>query len=337
MAVTMAATIMAFGPPASAHAVNAARLSPQSFSLDSSTSRTPYSQIIAFGDSLSDTGNLYKLTSLLPTGGIPGAPYYQGRFSNGLLAVEDMAAGLGLGLLSNAVAGAQTGLGNQGGALLFGTGVAGQITKFEARTPVLDTSALYFLWAGPNDFYVGANMQTAATSAMASANMLGNIRNLYDHGARNFFVPLMPDLSQTPEALHGQQAYADAARQRTLEYNQILSQGLSNLQASLPSLNLTVFDTPSFMRKTVGEMKEAGFDVTEACYDAARDDVCSFEAQYLFWDSVHPTNTGHYLLGEAFANAALTAAPEPGTWALMLLGLAAMKASVSRRSRARLH
>lgn len=309
-------------------ALTAALASTASFASSASAATAPtapaYSQIIAFGDSLSDTGNLYRLTSFLPTGGIPGAPYYQGRFSNGRLAVEDMAADLGLSLLSNAVAGAQTGFGNQGGAFLYGTGVGGQIMQFEARTPKLDASALYFLWAGPNDFYTASNMQQAATSVTASANMLINVRNLYDHGARDFFLPLMPDLSQTPEALHGQAAYAAAAKQRTQEYNRALSLGLSGLQASLPGIRLTVFDTPSFMSKTVGELKTLGLDVANACYDMVKDDVCGFQEQYLFWDGVHPTNTGNWILGQAFANAAVSPTPEPGALNLMLLGLLGM-------------
>jgi len=40
---------------------------------------TPFSQIIAFGDSLTDTGRFYALT------GLPPAPYQEGRFSNGPL------------------------------------------------------------------------------------------------------------------------------------------------------------------------------------------------------------------------------------------------------------
>lgn len=299
--------------------------------LAASANLTDYSQIIAFGDSLSDTGNLYRLTSILPGGGIPGAPYYQGRFSNGRLAVEDMAADLGLGLLSNAVAGAQTGLGNQGGPLLYGTGVAGQIKQFEMRTPVLDTAALYFLWGGPNDFYTGNNMQTAATSATAAANMLNNIRELYAHGARDFFVPLMADLGQTPESLHGKPGYAATAQARTQEYNQALRQGLSGLQATLPGMTLTVFDTPSFMHEQAVALKAAGLNVTDACYDQGKDDVCSFQERYLFWDGVHPSNTGHWLLGQAFADA-VTSAPEPAAWTLMLVGLASVAWQQRRRS-----
>src|SRR5580658_5393666 len=47
--------------------------------------------IYAFGDSLSDVGNVYSAV------GIPASPpYYQGEFSNGPVWVQDLAAGLGL-------------------------------------------------------------------------------------------------------------------------------------------------------------------------------------------------------------------------------------------------
>lgn len=282
-----------------------------------------YSQIIAFGDSLSDTGNLYRLTAFLPTGGVPGAPYYQGRFSNGLVAVESMGAVLGLPVTSQAIGGAQTGPGNEGGALLYGTGVSGQIQRFEASNRTLDASALYFLWAGANDFYTGNNIYSTTTYRTSSSNMLINIRNLYDHGARDFFVPLMPDLGQTPEALHSSASYQSAAQARTQEYNGALSTGLQGLSASLPGANIMVFDTPAFMQKTVPELASAGWDVTDACYDKRSDSVCTFQEQYLFWDAVHPTNTGHWLLGQAFAGT-VQAVPEPGGLPLGMMGLIAV-------------
>lgn len=282
-----------------------------------------YSQIVAFGDSLSDTGNLFKLTSFLPTGGIPGAPYYQGRFSNGRVAVESMASALGLPLTSQAIGGAQTGPGNEAGAVLYGTGVSGQILRYEASNSRLDANALYFLWAGANDFYTGNNIYSATTYLTSSSNMLSNIRNLYDHGARDFFVPLMPDLSQTPEALKGTASYQRAALARTQEYNGALSTGLQQIGASLPGASIVVFDTPAFMQRTVPELVAEGLDVKDACYDAKTESVCSFQEQYLFWDNVHPTNTGHWILGQAFASA-IQAVPEPGALYLEALGLVSM-------------
>src|SRR3954468_4438171 len=51
-----------------------------------------YSQIVVFGDSLSDTGNVNNQTF----GISPGSGYYEGRFSNGPVWVEGLATNLGV-------------------------------------------------------------------------------------------------------------------------------------------------------------------------------------------------------------------------------------------------
>ena len=54
------------------------------------TARAGLTQIVAFGDSLIDTGNVFAAT------GQPPAPYYDGRFSNGPVWVEYLAGRLGI-------------------------------------------------------------------------------------------------------------------------------------------------------------------------------------------------------------------------------------------------
>src|SRR5271170_5974004 len=57
--------------------------------------------IYAFGDSLSDAGNVF-----IGSGGtIPGFPYFDGQFSNGPVWLETLAAGLGLAPLTPSLAG----------------------------------------------------------------------------------------------------------------------------------------------------------------------------------------------------------------------------------------
>src|SRR5262249_11534591 len=53
----------------------------------------PFTSLVVFGDSLSDVGNVF-----LATGGLtpPSPPYAPGRFSNGPIWIDDLAAGLGL-------------------------------------------------------------------------------------------------------------------------------------------------------------------------------------------------------------------------------------------------
>jgi phospholipase/lecithinase/hemolysin len=72
-----------------------------------STSAFAYSQIVAFGDSLSDNGNMFALTegTVYET---PSPPYYEGRFSNGPVWVDYLAQDLGIDLVNMAYGGART-------------------------------------------------------------------------------------------------------------------------------------------------------------------------------------------------------------------------------------
>src|SRR5215831_1356590 len=94
---------------------------------------TPFSRIVVFGDSLSDTGNFYSLTG----NQLPPSPYSNGRFSNGSLWVEYLADDLGMQVLQEdnyAVAGATTGhLNSNDGVLgLLYPGLQDEISEFLA-------------------------------------------------------------------------------------------------------------------------------------------------------------------------------------------------------------
>lgn len=293
-----------------------------------------YSQLVVFGDSLSDNGNLFALTQAVTGTGQPGAPYVDGRFSNGPVAVETMAAKLSLNLTDYAYGGAQTGLGNYGGAKLNGTGVQGQVGMFADDVALAggraDADALYVVWAGPNDFFAGANMLSGSTSLTAATNLLHDISSLYQLGARQFFVPLMPNLGLTPASTAaevGTPGYKDAAALRTAEYNQLLTSGLAGMAGALVGMQIQSFDTVSFMAAQAQIMQGLGFNTTDACVNTTAHTVCANPDTYLFWDGVHPTAAAHALLGEAFA----AAVPEPATVWTFMLGLGLLACARRRR------
>jgi outer membrane lipase/esterase len=61
----------------------------------------PFSDLVVFGDSLSDMGNVSDATASIPfIATTPGPYYYDGRFSNGPIYAESLAVGLGLPPLS---------------------------------------------------------------------------------------------------------------------------------------------------------------------------------------------------------------------------------------------
>src|ERR1039458_8722594 len=110
-------------------------------------------QTLVYGDSLSDKGNLFAAT------GEPGAPYYQGRRSDGPVAVEQLATALGTPLLDFAWIGATTGIGNyaDGGTptTLGAFSLPGMQGEFAATQALLGpylNSGLFIVWGGANDF-----------------------------------------------------------------------------------------------------------------------------------------------------------------------------------------
>lgn len=151
-----------------------------------------FSTLYAFGDSLSDAGNV----SLLTANQIPARSIYSdGRFSNGNVWVQDLATNLHMPAVKPSVAGGTDYA--YGGAETGGTSVhaanpsdlPSQLALFEARVPHPSPSALYTVWAGSNDLLDIANStetpaQRAASVTQAVNNEVGFISGLIAHGAK---------------------------------------------------------------------------------------------------------------------------------------------------------
>lgn len=314
----------------------------------------PYDAIYAFGDSLSDVGNVFAATG----GAQPAAPYANGQFSNGPVWVQGLAAGLGLAPLTPsllggtdfAYGGAQTGETPFHTATPIDlTGAAGQITQFEATHATADPHALYSIWIGSNDLFAAAAHSNAPPSQVAMdigaavANVDAAIGALATEGAKNFLILTVPDLGKTPDAIAGGPAAQAGASALAAAFNATLLNGSGSIPplASLGaagSLNLHVFDTFSALDAIVADPGAFGFtNVTSPCLVGAVNysggtpcaPTTAGQNQYLFWDQVHPTAAGHAIIG---ADALAATVPEPMTFALLALGLAGL--GIVRRRKA---
>lgn len=307
----------------------------------------PYSALYAFGDSLSDVGNVYALTG----GALPNATdYSHGQWSNGDVWLQTLAARLGLAPVTASLLGGTDyayGGARSGTTLAHGAGAtdvmgaAGQIAQFQATHASADAGALYALWIGGNDLLgINASM-TAQQVQMLAAQTIGNIelavQSLAAAGAKNMLVLTLPDVGKTPGVLAGGAAASATASAIAASFNQLLLNGnaaagipgLATLGATL-GLDLTIFDSFGFMNDLIGDPATYGLaDVSHACLSAPAT-PCASPDQYFFWDGTHPTAAVHAALGNAVAVA--LGVPEPASWALVLLALGLVMLGARRRT-----
>ena len=256
---------------------------------------TPFSRIIVFGDSLSDTGNFYHMNGGLK----PPAPYFNGRFSNGPLWIEYLADDLGMQLLPEdnyAVGGATTGHdnSNDGFAGLTYPGLQDEIAKFlgSHQGAAADPDALYVVWAGANDFLALLNPAGSSTASLGDGvrNTIQAVLALYSAGARQILVLNVPDLGVTP--LGRASGFGEVISQGCAAYNQSLETNLDALAAAgIPTIRVDSF---SVLRRMVDFPMSFGFTNVSEPFLAVGGDPDWF----LFWDPVHPTTRGHRVLAD---------------------------------------
>lgn len=274
-----------------------------------------FSSVIAFGDSLSDNGNYYrlvdKLTPLTPQDGAPPLPYFFGRFSNGPVAVELLAANLGIPLHDFAVGGALSGLPNED-PRFPGSGVLGQVQDLVAKKHKLDDDALYVVWGGANDFLGATNLGAPGVAQAVIANAINNLTQsiglLYAHGARHFLVPNLPDLGLIP-LNHGQPQAQEATILSTI-FNQAFAGALQALSQQLRDSDINTVDVAALLQNVAANPAFYHFqNVTDECISDPTFAciLTSFNSGpasgFLFWDAVHPTASAHALLAGQFVTA----------------------------------
>ncbi len=306
----------------------------------------PFTNMYVFGDSLSDTGNL----SIVSGGFYPGnaQPYAGGRYSNGPLWVEGLAAGLGLagdaapvfaGGKNFAFAGARTGLdANPPGVLAQTVGIWGSGNP--VPTPgSADPNALYVVVGGGNDMRDARTAFQGVTpadqlghfnAALAAVNNLGNaVGYLAASGAKHVLISNLPDLGATPEAvLLGLTA---ASSDATNKFNALIG-SLLGLESFFVGLDIDLLDMAGLAARAHAGNTPGIFNTSLPCNGFFGADggfgtagaSCSVS---LFSDVLHPSATAHGLIArEALL---IYGIPEPETLALFALAFAAL--AVTRR------
>ncbi|WP_425397019.1 SGNH/GDSL hydrolase family protein [Aeoliella sp.] len=263
-----------------------------------------YTDLVVFGDSLSDAGN----STSVSLGVVPGAAYWKGRYSNGPIYVERLAKHLELGEVkcSNAggnifaSGGAHTS-GTKGNREAFVDDLDEQVARFLARKKV-DSQALYVIWIGANDLLDGQrNVKVPVT------NIGKSLTKLYDAGARRFLVMNLPQLGSAPR-YHRRPDRAKYMNKLTLDFNQRLARELNRIDRRLGEAELLRFDIQAYFEDVVANPDKfgltdtrnsaaPGLDVGTFLYDKRV--ISPTPEKFLYWDIVHPTTTMHAQLADS--------------------------------------
>jgi phospholipase/lecithinase/hemolysin len=281
-------------------------------------------RIAVFGDSLSDTGNLFALTGAVSTrpynaSNIPDAPYPIGglNFSNGHIWIWEVGKEL------NNVEDVSAALNSP---QVFNNYAFGRARARDSASPVPSLSQQVGLYLanhgdvsgtrqiiviGGNDvrdaigaFLTGGPTAAGQVFADALTAISDNIQSLAGSGAQDFLVANVPDLGKVPAVTAlGPQA-SGLASYLTTQFNDALESTLAGLEAGL-GLSITRLDLFSFINSVINDPDAYGLlNVTDACLTPAvyDDAICDDPDSYLFWDGIHPTRAGHLLI----ANEALS-------------------------------
>ncbi|MDB9361389.1 SGNH/GDSL hydrolase family protein [Nodularia spumigena CS-588/02] len=300
-----------------------------------------FTGLYVLGDSLSDTGNTFSAIEAETGIGLPPPPYFQGRFSNGPIWIDELAQKLNLDSptpfiqvvngatptsgINFAFGGATTTTANTINANLFGLPqeVGAFQTLLNTNQQPVDPDALYVLWLGANDYLPTESLDFVPfTNPNQSLENISNaVQALASLGVKNLLVPNLPNLGNTPRVLSLGQSASNNLNQLTQEHNAGLSTLLDGFSQN-PVLGLNIFSVD--VNSLFSNPQNLGFtNFTEPCLNSITGTLCSNPDDYLYWDFIHPTTTAHSLLADAaFLALEPQSVPEPGS----ILGMLAFGA-----------
>ncbi|CAG8611334.1 5459_t:CDS:2, partial [Ambispora gerdemannii] len=282
-----------------------------------------YKRIVVFGDSYSDTNNVYKLTG----GEWPAPQYCKGRFSDGPVWSEYVAKDLNLELVNYAYGGATSDSIRQClKVVIYLVGYSGKkcdvlvpgmlqqvsqfLKDFSSKTNFDNT--LVVTWLVFNDY--GFSNFTANPKKVVSRVAL-SWKNLYENGVRNFLIPNIPDFTYYP--VFRTESVAHIARLKTIvrKHNDALQNAIQKFRYDYPDAVVHTFAADQFFnyyrtieakfRRVVytKEEKEEYDNCAKLCVSV--EDMCrhrrtrsrrrnSLQKSVFYIDDYHPATNVHF-------------------------------------------
>lgn len=242
-----------------------------------------FDQMVVFGDSLSDNGNVYaifkKLHEVVPSIPLIPAPniYWEGRFSNGPVWNELLAKKMGLDVtdkhqyLNYAHGGAWVERITQGRNYRnVVPDVQDQVKvmyrlRLSAHTDDHLDQHLFLLWGGANDYAFGRDNVEQATNQTV-AGLKNCLTWLLDHGARHLLVINLPDISQSTYGRLKDDGYRKNVHALILAHNHKLHMMLEQLRIAYPKAHIVEFSVSDFFQQAINHPSSFGLDDSHSCY-----------------------------------------------------------------------
>lgn len=274
----------------------------------------PLHNIVVFGDSLSDNGNLYEfMKHQLP----PTPPYYEGRFSNGPVWIEHVVASYfpdspNTHLLDYAFGGAGVSEEEGSDEVLFT--LRREINSYLlAHNDKASEDSLYVVWIGSNN-YLALPSDVESAIDEVQTGVAHSLQRLAEKGAKHILVVNLPDLGRTPAAVEFDSV--EVMTYLAKEHNHRLKQSINTFREEYPDVEWLYYDLHQALNEVLEHPQEFGFiNTTDTCVNSLVDDITKTSVLkmvasvkpkmqqdacdgYLFFDLVHPTGMAHKVLAE---------------------------------------
>jgi cholinesterase len=184
----------------------------------------PFDHIVVFGDSLSDTGNA-------------------GRFSNGPVWVEQLAARLEVALRPTQAGGLNFAVGGARLDPLSGPHSLRAQADLFLRMRQPSGRTLHIVYGGGNDLLSAVgHLKAPRMVETAVASLRSIVADLVGHGASDLLVPNLPDVGMTPKLRARGSAAVAHAGWLTQQFNGAADRALSELAGSFGTVRLYRLD-----------------------------------------------------------------------------------------------
>jgi len=272
---------------------------------DADVKGEPFSSLVVFSGSLSDTGNAASVSGNFPE------PFYNNRTTNGPAAIDIFANRFHLSAEPSLHLTGQQG-GGTNYAVLHASAhgdlpidLPAQIQAYLGpRNNIADPKALYFIFIGANDIVSATIEQDSQKSEAILNNGIQAVetafRNLYMAGAKTFYAPNNVNLGIAPVTRDF--GVSARATQLTVKFNQLWEQKLRQLERDL---DITIFRF-DFFRLAEDLLNTSGTlgltDVTHSCLALQAQGKCDLD-RFAFFNELLPTKRIHEFLGNGLAEA----------------------------------